>query len=1576
MANDIGVKLAVEGEKTFTSAIKAANAQIKAMDAELKAAASSMDSSRAKTSALEKQIEIQTTKLDVLNKKYDIEKSRLSELGTALDNARKEYGENSKEATKAANAYNNQASVVANLEKQIAETNSALSEERSELEKLQNRLNTAGQQMQAFGEKAAAAGEKLSKLGTNATKYVTTPIIAAFTAAIKATSDFDSAMSQVSAVSGAIGAEFDALRAKAREMGEQTKFSATEAAEAINYMAMAGWKTEEMLNGIEGIMNLAAASGEDLAATSDIVTDALTAFGLSAEEAGHFSDVLAAASSNANTNVSMMGETFKYAAPLAGALGYDVEDVANAIGLMANSGIKGAQAGTAMRGWLTRLAKPTKESGIAMDDLGLSITNTDGSMKTFMEVIEETRDAFSGLTEDEKAQYAAMLAGQNGMSGLLAVVNASESDFEKLSSAIRNCDGTVEQMAETMQDNLAGQITILKSQLSELAIGLGDLLMPSIRNLVDTAQGFVDKLNAMDDGTKELILKTGLAAAAFGPATTVLGKTATGLGNAAVAAGTFASSLAGGDGVAATLAATLGTGGAVGLAIIGTAALTAGMVLAAQKIGEAVDPLHGLEETLKSIADAQKKAVENDNVIALANRYQELRESIESGTLSEEALAAAESELSKVRAELSSTTDGVISTTGEYNDALDETVENLKATAAAERDRANASVYASLIDGAKDYNAAISNQRRTVVELTAAEKQRHALEKAMADDGAAAYKSLSNSIETLRNNLEGGIFDTSTVEGAEALKFALEDIETQYYALTGIKVSFEFPQEAFDAVERLNFSVEDLAGSYSNADEEVQRLNTELEASKAITDRYSADTITLMQSGYIDVTKAADMLGISVEDLQHKMTTYEQETQAVASATGALTDAQKEAIDAAEAEAQAAEKEQAAFEELVNTLAGMPDILKAAGYSAEELAALLESAGMSAQEFSSAVTRTRDSIVNDFEKMAKGSEISAQEMIDNLTANLAAQQSWADNMEALWWQAFQNNDETVMSFLANMADRGPEFAGVVEEWANGGYDSLQEAATLWGDAAAEAADETAKRAEMEKTLMGDAAKAIVEEGQTAIEDTDFTSAGEQKAQETAAGITNENGKVQSAASSLAKAAMDSAKSVDFSPVGRQMAAGIAAGIRSGRSRVVSATVAVITAGLVAAKEKAEIRSPSRLFRREVGQMITTGIAEGMIDKDALQKLEDSGDVVTEKLKQMLGVSDNEDELAAVKAWRDAWEDALDDTLNNSKYNIFLAQKNGKSRTLIVKEYQKMLDELHRQAEEARALGMDENDEYLQELSRRWWEYHDDMMEVQKEIYESAVAELDDFLDAYGDAWDRLVDKRQSLEESMAAYGDLFSYIDEDKGTLALESINDQTRAIEEYGYMLQKLKKRGINAALLEEVLGMSHKDAWNFGSKLLELSDENWTEYMAAYQKKLDTAQAIASEFYKDDFDDMKRVGAQMAVILADAFEQQTDPMAQKIYGMFIDAYNKGIALATQEIKASPGIEDLLNIGTGMVNGLSTAITGNNNPVEFHVGIDIDGEKFAYYTYDSRTRVDNSKGATSGGATARLLGV
>lgn len=536
--------------------------------AQAKLSGSAQDALRARVTELTSKIDVQKgivqqngQQYDNLKQKLELQKTAHDQLKTKVEAAKKAYedsakatGEDSEETQKLKAEYEKLSSQLSTSESQITKTETAITKQEAAVNQSKAALTEMEAELKNVNAELARApfdeyAAKAEKVGGTLTSVgqkllpLSTSIAGLGVAAVKTTADFDSEMSKVSAISGATGTDLDKLRGKAREMGAKTKFSASEAAQGMQYMAMAGWKTQDMMDGLEGIMNLAAASGEDLASTSDIVTDALTAFGLSAKDSSHFSDILAAASSNANTNVSMMGETFKYAAPVLGSLGYTAEDAALAIGLMANAGIKSSQAGTSLRGAITNLAKPTDTVAAAMDKYGISLTDSSGKMLSLRELMEQLRQKLGGLSEAEQAQAAAALFGKNAMSGMLAIINGSDKDFEKLAGAIDNCDGSSEKMANTMNDNLQGQITILMSQLQELAISFGEILMPKIRDIVTHIQNFVDKLNAMDEGQKETILRIGMFVAALAPMLMGLGEVIIFSANVSRALGTLSAGL-------------------------------------------------------------------------------------------------------------------------------------------------------------------------------------------------------------------------------------------------------------------------------------------------------------------------------------------------------------------------------------------------------------------------------------------------------------------------------------------------------------------------------------------------------------------------------------------------------------------------------------------------------------------------------------------------------------------------------------------------------------------------------------------------------------------------------------------------------------------------------------------------------------------------------------------------------------------------------------------------------------------------------------------------------------------------
>lgn len=354
-----------------------------------------------------------------------------------------------------------------------------------------------------------SATSKMAGLMKKSAAVIGVASVAAAKKTIDVGKSFEAGMSEVQAISGASGKDLEKLSAKAKQMGATTKFSATESATALKYMAMAGWKTNQMVSGLSGVMNLAAASGEDLGTVSDIVTDSMTAFGLKAKDSGHFADVLAKASSSSNTNVAMMGETFKYVAPLAGSMKYSIEDTATAVGLMANAGIKGSQAGTELRSILTRLVKPPKDAAAALSALGISTTKADGSMKPMRQTMAELREKFSRLTDSQKSQYAAAIAGQEAMSGLLAIVNASDSDFNKLQKAIDNSSGAAKKQADVMNNNLQGALYDLGSAAEAVGIGIyEDIKTPLTKAVgVGTKQLRILSNKLKKGGIKEIVPK-------------------------------------------------------------------------------------------------------------------------------------------------------------------------------------------------------------------------------------------------------------------------------------------------------------------------------------------------------------------------------------------------------------------------------------------------------------------------------------------------------------------------------------------------------------------------------------------------------------------------------------------------------------------------------------------------------------------------------------------------------------------------------------------------------------------------------------------------------------------------------------------------------------------------------------------------------------------------------------------------------------------------------------------------------------------------------------------------------------
>lgn len=540
-----GGTIKLTGEEAYRKALQGIAADLKNVIAQQKLTAASYDKTDTSMTAMSKRAEDLKNKLDVQNQKVktltsalkdyqtqqEKHKATLQSYQSQLDKERaklaeieKQYGKNSKE-------YETQAKVVDDLEKQVKELNdqydkneltikkteaaltgaeAAVKKTTNQIEKLADQTENAGDESEKLGKAVGDAGTKateagnggftvlkgvLANLATQVINKVTSGMKQLASSVVQAGIDFDKGMSRVEAISGATSSEMEQLTAKAIEMGRTTKFSAAEASSALYYMAMAGWKASDMLEGLQPVLDLAAASGEDLARTSDIVTDALTAMGYGAEDAGHLADVMAAAAANANTTVDMMGSTFKYVGAVAGSLGYSMEDVAISISLMANSGIKAEMAGTALRSLMMRLSTDTGGAAKAARKLGVEITNADGSMRKWDTVVTELRSAFQGLSQAEQSQYAKTIAGTRAMNGFLAIMNSTEADVKQVTTAINKSSGAAKQMADTMLNNVGGQFTKLQRQLQTEFLKIWERIAPTVQKAIQSISKELKKLD-------------------------------------------------------------------------------------------------------------------------------------------------------------------------------------------------------------------------------------------------------------------------------------------------------------------------------------------------------------------------------------------------------------------------------------------------------------------------------------------------------------------------------------------------------------------------------------------------------------------------------------------------------------------------------------------------------------------------------------------------------------------------------------------------------------------------------------------------------------------------------------------------------------------------------------------------------------------------------------------------------------------------------------------------------------------------------------------------------------------------
>lgn len=991
MAYDIGPRIGIEGEAEYRAQMNNIITQTKTLHAEMRAMSSAWDKD---TSA--KQKAAQQTKM--LKEQISLQEQRLAQANHMLDEATRKYGENSNQALRWRQA-------VANARTELNNLN-------GELRNTPNQLQAMGQDMQATAAKIQNVGKTVTSVGKTMTTHLTAPIVAMGAAAVKVTADFDTSMSKVAAVSGATGTELTQLRAKAREMGAQTKFSASEAAEAMNYMAMAGWKTGDMLSGVEGIMDLAAASGEDLATTSDIVTDALTAFGKSAQDSGRLADIMAAASSNANTNVAMMGETFKYAAPVAGSLGASMEDTAVAVGLMANAGIKASQAGTALRTGLTNLAKPTKQMKSCMDKYGIALVeNNDGSIN-LRETMVSLRKRMGDMSETEQAAAASAIFGKNAMAGWLAIINGSDEDFNKLTSAVDNSAGKAKSMAEIMQDNLGGQITKLKSQVQELGISFGEQLIPYVSKAVEKIQDIVNWFSQLDDSQKEQIIKMAALAAAAGPVLTAAGNLITaggkiygtvgkaieifgGLTTAAEGASAGVGLMGAAMGALPLVGVVAGVGLAVGAVVAlnkavgggkdGVSQLNAEMintVSSAEKARGALDSEVGSIQTMNENHQASLEKTEAAAKLAekYADELTDLAGKTNKSAAEQAKMKALVGKLNAIYPELGLAIDD---TTGELNmstKALKENIQQLK-------EEAKAAAYNKILKEEMDKLVEVESK---VIE--AENKKAEVMEKAgeAASKQAeidAALKAEQDELTAAQENYDSVMADSNATEeeaiaADQRLQAAKDAVNDSVVYLNGSLVETAKALDGYNTIQQDAANEADrLDASISSANEESDALTETMTRTQERLDQYT-ESLGMTSEASDTATEASDTFGTSIE--------------------------------------------------------GAADSAESAGDALEDVAQKISDSWDKTYE------QTKESVMGQkglFDELEEAEKTSVEEMAKNLGKHVESYQNWNTNAKTLMESERYATDENframVNSIVSAGTDMAPELQAIVDAFQSG-----------------------------------------------------------------------------------------------------------------------------------------------------------------------------------------------------------------------------------------------------------------------------------------------------------------------------------------------------------------------------------------------------------------------------------------------------------------------------------------------------------------------------------------------------------
>lgn len=1084
----------------------------------------------------------------------------------------------------------------ANLSREIEKTNGYLDETRGKtdqcatsIDKMGKEVKEAAADMEDGADSTSRVSESFDTLSsilvTSGVAEGIRKVAAALKECVDVSADFHYTMATVQAVSGATTDEMGKLEAQAKDYAATTVFMAQDVANAYQVMGQAGWTVDEMLDSMAGTMSLASASGEDLGDTTNMVVDAMTAFGYGADQAGHFADVLARASADTNTSVALLGNSFQACATTAGGMGYSIDDVAVALGIMANNGLKAEMSGTALTTALTRMSGANETANGAMEDLGLTMFNTSGQAKPLGQFLGELRDSFAGMTEEQKINNAYMLAGQRGMKGLLAIVNASDEDWNNLTESIANCSGAAEDMSNIKLDTYTGQVKLTKSALEGLEIAVGDKLTPALGEL---AEGFTKALNGLtgfvNNNEAAVPVITGVVAA--------LATFTTGITVATTAVKVFQM-------VTSTLGGALNP---IALAI-------GGISIAAGLLVTDFTALDGAEEDFRATHEATMASfdTETENVAVLAARLDELT--------SKSSLNAAEQ--AEVEAIVGS---------------LNESVPNL----GLEYDKLTGSVNMTtdaIVAAAK----AMANQEKITED--------YELLNTLTDKLAESQITLGESEISLAE--AQATYDTALKEYNEHLGEAPGVLSEYKDALNNAKDDLEFwgeqVQRDTDAtsgyqteIDNTTAEIKELSSATTTASEENENF---AEFTEAAGDALEAETEEMREANEAmadiyakakDATESGGDLRSVYEDLESEFEKYKDT-------------ASEAAVKTAEIQL-AALNLRATNEELITQYPGLVAGVESLGYPLESLSQWLINNEISAEEWGEGVNSVKDSIVNGFQKLSTDAEISLSDMAENLRYNVQAYQSWDENLTYLMQQAVDANDQGAIDLVNQMRDLGVGYAAQVQAmrddtsgifwdmaddmeaagqagatgYYNGVEGSKESATGVWNEisttgateaqtgdyegAGAANAEDYAGGIEDQTGTVETAAEAVSDAGAGAAdgEKSKYRDAGGSAITQFKIGMLGKQESVKVAAQTIASSAASQFNSVSWYNVGYSIAAGVARGINANSWMIKQAAENAAQNAYEAAKDRLGIRSPSRVMA-EVGRYYDEGFAQGITE---------------------------------------------------------------------------------------------------------------------------------------------------------------------------------------------------------------------------------------------------------------------------------------------------------------------------------------------------------------------------------------